>query len=186
MIGPGANVAVDGISLPSNRPTPEDKPSLSSRIRATCERRNVPQRTSFARGFSKSVRGAHSPAIRHFPRTGTLACSFGCVLGSCTAPTSSPAGALHGQSCGGDSRYPDYQNRRCAFSSPDRLRLVGPPLCAIPRTVGAGFTNDPNPRLGSSPRGRRERGVCAALLPFGCPWVNESNRPQAALHYGVN
>src|SRR6266851_5337305 len=42
MIGPGANVGVDGISPPSNRPAPEDKPSLSSRIGATCEHRKCP------------------------------------------------------------------------------------------------------------------------------------------------
>jgi hypothetical protein len=26
--------------------------------------------------------------------------------------------------------------------------------------------------------GRPERRACAALLPFGCPWGNESNRPR--------
>ena len=40
--------------------------------------------------------------------------------------------------------------------------------------LARGFTKDPNPRLAP---GRPERGVCAALPPFGCPWVNESNRP---------
>src|SRR6266851_1566544 len=154
MIGPGANVGVDGISLPSNRPAPEDKPSLSSRIGLLASIENVPRRTSSARGFSKSVRGAHSPAIRHFPRTGTLACSFGCVLGSCTAPTSSPAGAtpdpLHLTFQGVKAGCPDglhYDVKGNLWAAAARLGGI---LQIDPRGIILGFVPVPNGDLSTT------------------------------------
>jgi hypothetical protein len=83
------------------------------------------------------------------------------------------------------------RRERCGLGRPTDVSNVcsGRPngSIAFPQTAAIGAILSPGrvpAKVGSPPdsavrSGRPERRVCAALPPFGCPWVNESNRPQA-------